>query len=241
MRLVTVLVHVSLCMSLVACTTTPDSKSTATPAPTKTVTPAPKVVAIPLANKPTPPKTVKPAAKAVVKPSSLNLEGMQGSWGLFPDTLPFVVIEGQNFRWAKEKTSYPLKVQNNALVGRVPAMKQDWADNCLVNVSLKGERLVVKPTECSKGKIEKNASIEFFKVKAHTYADFSGKSCKQLQAELDEIHQVAQQDKAHVKKLEKAGKKIDDALVKRDVERVSTIMSLLETAEKQNCNLKTHP
>ena len=240
MRLATVLVNVGLCVSLVACATTPDSKATDTPTSNKAVIPAPK--AVPQAKKPTPLKPpAKPAAKVVAKQSSLNLAAMQGSWGLFPNALPFVVIDGQNFRWAKEQIRYPLKIQNNALVGRVPSMKGDWSDSCLANVTMRGEQLVIAASECKKGNIQKNATVALFKVAAHTYTDFSGKNCKQLQAELDAIYQQARQAKAQVKKLEKAGNKLDEALVKQDAERITYSMSILDAGEKQECDLKVRP
>ena len=166
---------------------------------------------------------------------------MQGSWGLFPNALPFVVIDGQNFRWAKEQIRYPLKIQNNALVRRVPSMKGDWSDSCLANVTMRAEQLVIAVSECKKGNIQKNASIALFKVTAHTYPDFSSKSCKQLQAELDAIYQQARQAKAQVKKLEKAGNKLDEALVKQDAERITNSMSILDAGEKQKCDLKVRP
>ena len=69
MRLATVLVNVGLCVSLVACATTPDSKATDTPTSNKAVIPAPK--AVPQAKNPTPLKPpAKPAAKVIAKQSS---------------------------------------------------------------------------------------------------------------------------------------------------------------------------
>ena len=234
MRLAILAVYVACGASLVACATAPESKPTETP--NTVIAPAPKAVTP--AKKPMLPK---PSAKAVINKPSLNLAAMQGFWGLFPNALPFVVIEGQNFRWAKEQIRYPLTVQGNALVGRVPSMKQDWADSCLAKVTMRGEQLVIAPSECKKGNIQKNASIAFFKVGAHAYTDFNGKSCKQLQTELDTIYQQARQAKAQVKKLEKAGKKLDEALVKQDAERITNSMSILDAGEKQKCDLKVRP
>jgi ABC-type uncharacterized transport system auxiliary subunit len=232
MRLVTVVVNLSLCASLAACATAPESKPTETPKP-----PMPKAVTV--AKKLTPPK---PSAKAVINRPSLNLAAMQGHWGLAPNALPFVSIEGQNFRWAKEKISHPLKIQHNALVGRVPAPGNDWTDSCLVNVSMRNTQLAITLSACTKAKINKqDASLEFFKVAAHSYTDFNDKSCKQLQTELDTIYQQARQAKAQVKKLEKAGKKLDEAFVKQDAERITNSMSILDAGTKQNCNLKVQP
>jgi hypothetical protein len=153
------LVHLGLCVSLVACANTPDSSKT----PSSDTKPAPTSTAA----KPVKSSLPKPKPTTFDQPSSLNLQAMQGSWGLLPEALPFVVIEGQNFRWAKENISYPLQIQGNALVGRVPGKKQNWSDSCLVNITMRGVNLTATPSECTKGKIKKNASITFFKVAAH--------------------------------------------------------------------------